>query len=220
MVALLEGNHEVQVVDGLGGEPTVFTALLAFGGGATLASAGMAWGDWAGLEPAALARRVDDLAPDFLPALRTFAPFATWGDVLLVHGGAVPGQDLAAFEAGPERLWIRDAFFASEHPFPAADAWAGYRDAGMLRVVFGHTSVEAPTLCHDGAALNLDTWRGRQVSLAGLVAGAPLADAHLLAEPAAPRPVADAQLAAAEIRALDGGMPPFVRAWWARDSGR
>src|SRR5262245_50338975 len=41
MVALLQGNHELQVLGGLAGEPELFRALLAFGGGATLASVGL-----------------------------------------------------------------------------------------------------------------------------------------------------------------------------------
>ena len=70
-----------------------------------------------------------------------------WRDVLFVHGGPVPFQELDRFERSADRLWIRDAFFASSDPFPDADAWATYREAGIGRVVFGHTPVDRPTLC-------------------------------------------------------------------------
>ena len=62
--------------------------------------------------------------PDFLPALRSFAPWARWRDTLFVHGGPVPGQSLAAFGAHAERLWIRDRFFDAFERFPDGDAWA------------------------------------------------------------------------------------------------
>ncbi len=215
LVALLEGNHEVQVLGGLAGEPAIFRALMTFGGGATFLAAGMAPGEWEGLEAAEIAARVDRLTPDFRAILSSFAPYATWGDVLLVHGGPVPFMDLDAWESGAERLWIRDAFFASQEPFPDAEPWAAFRRAGIGRVVYGHTPVTVPTLGHGGRSLNIDTWRGAIVTLAGLRPGRPLVDARFLAEPAAPRAIADAPVTPEEVREIDAAMPPVVRAWWA-----
>lgn len=215
LVVILEGNHEVQVLGGLAGEPEIFRALMAFGGGATLLSAGLRPDEWTGRSAAEIAARVDELAPDLVPTLWTFAPYALWRDVLFVHGGPVPFQELARFERSVDRLWIRDGFFASGEPFPDAASWATYRNAGISRVVFGHTPVERPTLSHDGHALNLDTWRGKQVTIARLEPGRELRDAIFLAEPAEPRAIADAPVSAEDIRRLDTNLPAVVDAWIA-----
>lgn len=215
LVALLEGNHEVQVLGGLAGDPAIFRALMAFGGIATLLSAGMAPGEWDGMDPLAIGARVDRLVPGFLADLRSFAPYATWGDVLLVHGGPVQGMELDAWEAGAERLWIREAFFEAPEPFPEADAWTAFRRAGLVRVVHGHTPMAGPRFSHEDRVLNLDTWRGGVVTLAGLAPGRPLTEARFLAEPVAPRTVADAPITREEIQEIDAAMPDAVRAWWA-----
>ena len=215
IVAILEGNHEMQVLGGLGGQPEIFGALMTFGGGATLRSVGLHPEEWQGRSSAEIATRVDQLAPDLVPTLRTFAPYARWGDVLFVHGGPVPFQELDEFEASADRLWIRDGFYASPEPFPVAACWTPYRQAGIGRVVFGHTPVERPTLSHDGNALNLDTWRGRQVTLARLEPERPLHDAIFLVEPAEPRAIADAPVQPEEVRRLDAALPAIVDTWIA-----
>ena len=69
LVVLLQGNHELQVLGGLGGDPMILRALLAFGGGATLASTGLRPAEWAGADGPAIEAMVDGRAPDFLPAL-------------------------------------------------------------------------------------------------------------------------------------------------------
>jgi hypothetical protein len=215
LVALVEGNHEVELMGGLAGIPEIWRAFLTFGGGATLASAGLAPDEWPAMAPLEAAARVDAFAPDFRPALETLAPYATWGDVLLVHGGPVPDLALDAWVWNEQRLWIRDAWSASPHPFPAAEAWSAYRQAGMRRVVYGHTPVAEPTFIHDGNGLNLDTWRGGVVTLAELRPGAPLAEARFLAERAEDRVIADAPITREAIKAIDAAMFPAVRAWWA-----
>ena len=134
--------------------------------------------------------------------------------MLLVHGGPVPGQDLAAFERSARRLWIRDGFFAAQEPFPASDAWAPYRDAGIGRAVFGHTPVAEPTLYHSGRALNIDTWRGARVTLARIGTGPDLTDTVFWFEPAEPRAFADAPVTAEEIRQIDAALPDVVDAYW------
>lgn len=213
MVAILEGNHEAQVLGGLAGVPEIFKALMTFGGGATLLSIGMRPEEWTGRTASEIATRVDALAPDLRPALWSFAPYARWRDVLFVHGGPVPYQDLDRFERSADRLWIRDAFFAAPDPFPAARAWAVYRRAGIERVVFGHTPVAHPTLVHDGRALNLDTWRGQQVTLARMAASTDLGETHYLAEPAEPRAIADAPVSTEDIRQFDATLPGIVDGW-------
>ena len=219
LVALLEGNHEMQVLGGLAGQDRLFRALSTFGGAATFVSAGMAPGEWTGLSADALRARLDVLAPDFEPALWSFAPYARWRDVLFVHGGPVPGQPIAEFERGAERLWIRDAFVASAAPFPSGSGWAPYRDAGISRVVYGHTPVKRITAVHDGHALNVDTWRGGVVSLASIPPDGDLGAATALTEPAEPRAIEDDPIGAAEVRAFDTKLPAVVDAWlepWAR----
>ncbi|HEY6056422.1 MAG TPA: metallophosphoesterase [Candidatus Limnocylindrales bacterium] len=216
LVAILEGNHEAQVLGGLGGDPDIFRAFITFGGGATLLSAGLRPDEWKGRTSAEIAARVDGLAPDLVPTLWTFAPYARWHDVLFVHGGPVPFQALDRFERSADRLWIRSEFFDSPDPFPAADAWEPYRTVGIGRVVFGHTPVDRPTLSHAGRALNLDTWRGQHVTLARLEPGCELRDATLLTEPAEPRAIADEPVTADEIRRFDAALPAIVDAWVAR----
>ncbi len=215
LVALIEGNHEVELLGGLAGVPEIWRALLTFGGGATLASAGLPLDAWLAMTPLEVAARVDAFAPDFRPSLETLAPYATWGDVLFVHGGPVPDLALDAWVASEQRLWIRDAWSASPHPFPEADEWSAYRAAGIGRVVYGHTPVTEPTLIHEGRGLNLDTWRGGVVTLAELRPGAPLAEARFLTEPADERAAPDAPITRDEIKAIDAAMFPAVRAWWA-----
>ncbi len=214
-VAILEGNHEAQVLGGLGGQPEIFRALMTFGGGATLLAAGMHPEEWAGRTWGEIAARVAELVPDLVPTLWTFAPYARWRDVLLVHGGPVPFQELERFERSADRLWIRSRFFDSPDLFPDADAWEPYRRAGIARVVFGHTPVDGPTLSHDGRALNLDTWRGQQVTLARLRPGEELREAMFLAEAAEPRAITDARVTSEEIRRFDAELPAIVDGWVA-----
>src|SRR4051794_6167904 len=200
LVALLEGNHEVQVLGGLAGVPELFRALMAFGGPATFASAGLTAEEWITRDAASIAARVDALAPDCRPLLWSFAPSARWRDVVLVHGGPVPDQPLDEWGRSAQRLWIRDGFFASDASFASAPPWAAFRDAGIGRVVFGHTPVERPTTFHGGRALNLDTWRGQLVSLARLAADGDLGASAFLAQPAQPREIPDAPISIDDIR--------------------
>ena len=219
VVALLEGNHEVQVLGGLAGVPELFRALMAFGGAATFASAGLVPEEWIGRDAAFIAARVDELAPDLRPLLWSFAPYARWRDVVLVHGGPVPDQPLDDWGRSAERLWIRDAFFSSGEPFPTASRWAPFREAGIGRVVFGHTPVERPTTYHRGRALNLDTWKGSLVSLARLALDGDLAASTFLARPAQPRSIPDAPITTEDIRRFDSGLPTVVDAWIASGEG-
>ncbi len=218
MVVLLEGNHEIQLLGALDGVPDIFRAFMTFGGAATLLSAGMREAEWLGASAQALASRFLAAAPDVRSLVWSFAPYARWRDVLLVHGGPVPGQDLAAFEGSARRLWIRQRFFQAEEAFPAASAWSVYRRARMERVVFGHTPVAAPTLFHGVHALNLDTWRGQTVSLAHL-AGERLDDAVLFSEPVEPRAIADAPVTPEQVLAIDAALAAIVDDWWLRTKG-
>jgi serine/threonine protein phosphatase 1 len=219
LVALLEGNHEVQLLGGLDGVPLIFRAFMAFGGAATLLSAGLAEHDWRDQPPEAIAARLDRAAPELRSLVWGFAPYARWRDTLFVHGGPVPGQDLGAFEASARRLWIRRDFFESPLRFPDAELWRPYRLAGARQVVFGHTPMAEATLFHGANALNIDTWRGELVTLAGLPDGGDLRDTRIFTEPAQPRAVRDAPVTPEEITRLDGGLPTVVDAYWEDAKG-
>jgi serine/threonine protein phosphatase 1 len=219
LVVLLEGNHEVQVLGGLGGVPEITKALWLFGGAATMGSAGLPAGGWADRSPAEAVAALETAAPGFLDDLWGFAPYARWRETLFVHGGPVPGQPIEAFEASARRLWIRRDFFLSEHRFPDHEAWRPYRLTGTRQVVFGHTPVAEATLFHADRALNVDTWKSARVTLVAIPESADLRDVQTFTEPAEPRAVRDAPVTADEIAALDAGLPPVVDAWWETARG-
>jgi serine/threonine protein phosphatase 1 len=214
MVVLLEGNHEVQVLGGLAGVPEIERAFHTFGGAAMLRSAGLAPEDYAGLPGAEIGALVERRQPGVIAELWTCAPYARWRETLLVHGGPVPGQALPDWEASAKRLWIRHAFFESEDRFPDAEPWRPFRLAGARHVVFGHTPMPEARLFHADRALNLDTWKGGVVTLAGLADAGDLRDTTLFTEPAEPRAVREAPLTADDVAAFDAELPPVVDAWW------
>ena len=187
---------------------------MTFGGGATLLSVGLHPDEWNGRSTVDIAARVDELAPDLVPTLWTYAPYARSGDVLFSPRRPRPVPGLDRFEHSADRLWIRGAFFAS----PDSSRGRGLGvvpEGGISRVVFGHTPVDRPTFSHDGRALNLDTWRGQEVTLARLEPGRDLRDATFLAEPVEARLITDAPISADDIRGLDADLPAVVDAWVA-----
>lgn len=212
LVALLEGNHEIQALLSIEGDPVVAEAWLLFGAGGLLESAGMTEDEFGPAVPAVeIGRRLAARAPDLAGLLRGLAPYATWRDVLFVHGGPVPGAEtLAAYAASVERLWIREAFFDAAERFPEAPAWRTFAEAGLGRVVFGHTSLTAPTLAHGGRAINLDASRGGRVTLARIPADGSLGAAHLLSAEAEPRRAADPPFTADDVRHWDSRLPPHI----------
>lgn len=210
-VALLEGNHELQTRLAIEGDPLVAEAWMVFGAPALLVSAGIAEGAFSYDDPLDAARQLAAAAPDIATEIRALAPYARWRDVLLVHGGPVPGvASLEDYAASVERLWIRAAFFDAPEPFPDHPVWLRYRDAGIGRVVFGHTPVAAPTAYHGGRALNIDTWKGGLVTLARLEPdGVPLAG-QFVSAPVAPR-LPEARPAAADAGPRwDAILPPHI----------
>jgi hypothetical protein len=220
LVVLLEGNHEIQALLSLEGDPVVAEAWMLFGAGALLESAGMTAAEFGpDVEPVEVARRLAAVAPDLEGLLRGLVPYATWRDVLFVHGGPTPGtRSLADYAASVERLWIRDAFYAAAEPFPAAPPWRVYAAAGIGRVVFGHTSLEAPATFHDDRAINIDTARGGRVTLARIPEAGPLAEARILSAQAEPRRVGDPPYTMDDVRAWDSRLPPHIDARRAREA--
>jgi hypothetical protein len=79
-----------------------------------------------------------------------------WRDILFVHAGLAPGYGPA--DLGPatqEHVWIRADFY--ERPWHD-EGFAAYREAGIERVVFGHTPQPGgPVSFHDGRSLDIDT---------------------------------------------------------------
>ncbi len=212
LVALLEGNHEIQALLSLEGDPVVAEAWMLFGAGALLESAGMTADEFEpGVAPVEVASRLASHAPDLERLLRGLAPFATWRDTLLVHAGPTPGApSMAAYAESVERLWIRDAFYASSEPFPTSPAWRTFADAGIGRVAFGHTSLPASATYHDGRAINLDTARGGHVSLARLSASGSFEGIPILTAVAEPRRATDPTYTPDDVRAWDRRLPPHI----------
>lgn len=213
-VVLLEGNHEIQALLAIEGDPVVADAWMLFGAAALLESAGMTEDEFGpDRPPTAVARRLAALAPDLEPALRSLPPYARWRDVLLVHGGPTPDvPSLEAYAASVERLWIRHDFFEAADPFPDGPSWRVYREAGLRRVVFGHTRVAAPTTYHAGHALDIDTWTGRRVTLARIPADGSLDAAEFVTVEADDRRPGDRHVAPDEVREWDALLPRRIDA--------
>jgi hypothetical protein len=95
-------------------------------------------------------------APGLFTWMASLPQAVRWRDVLFVHGGLAPGHspdDLGV--TTDEHLWIRSGFF--DTPWDSGD-FDAYQDAGIDRVVFGHTPQwEGPTTYHDGHSLGIDT---------------------------------------------------------------
>ncbi|NJD28203.1 MAG: hypothetical protein FIA92_07885 [Chloroflexi bacterium] len=212
LVVLLEGNHEIQALLSIEGDPVTAEAWMLFGAGALLESAGLAADEFGPeVPPVEVARRLASRAPDLEGLLRGLAPYATWRDVLLVHGGPTPGvESLATYAASVERLWIREAFYDAAGPFPTAPTWHVFADANLARVVFGHTSREMTGLFHEGRAINLDTARGGRVTLARLPETGSFAEITLLSAETEPRRAGDPPFTADDVRTWDARLPPHI----------
>ena len=130
----LRGNHEAQLLAFLE-DPRAGPAWLEFGGGATLASYGVAppagRTDEAGWEDArrALAAALPDAHLTFFKQLELAV---VCGDYLFVHAGVRPGIPLNE-QSEHDLLWIRDEFLSASRPFEKV-------------VVHGHTPEAAPYL--------------------------------------------------------------------------
>jgi hypothetical protein len=109
-----------------------------------------------------------------------------WRDVLLFHGGLAPWTDPHDLGRTTDRhLWIRGEFF--DTPWDSG-AFVGYEQAGIHRVVFGHTpQLDGARAYHDGRSLAVDTnacgnsrlprGTAQLVTLVRLTTAGPLAEA-------------------------------------------
>lgn len=142
-VRLLMGNHEEAML-GFLEDPVSGAGWLDFGGGATLASYGVAppIGRSSGEELAALSAALSAVLPAaHLTFLRSLELAVVLGDYVFVHAGLRPGVPLHA-QSARDLLWIRQEFLSEKKSFEKV-------------VVHGHTPEEMP---YDGPTrIGLDT---------------------------------------------------------------
>lgn len=161
-VVLARGNHEHLALEGLAGDDGRLHAWLFNGGYVTATSLGCP------VSPAELCGDVRPLLERvrrtlgeeggwFRGWLETLVDAVRWRDVLFVHGGLPSYRPLEAMGGREaDHLWIRHAFF-EEPRDPGDPRYVDYEEAGIDRVVFGHTTQAGPAVFHDGRSLCLDT---------------------------------------------------------------
>ncbi len=142
-VRTLMGNHEEAMLAFLE-DPEGNAGWLDFGGGATLASYGVAppIGRPSGEELVALGSALAAALPEgHLRFLKSLELAVVLGDYVFVHAGLRPGVPLDA-QSARDLLWIRQEFLSEKKPFEKV-------------VVHGHTPEEMP---YDGPTrIGLDT---------------------------------------------------------------
>jgi hypothetical protein len=153
-VVLARGNHESMPLMIRGGRHEWLETWLEYGGLATARA--FACDEVEIYEAERMAVAIEACAPGFFEWLASLPQAVRWRDVLFVHGGLAPGHgpdDLGI--TTEEHLWVRSGFF--DAPWGAAE-FDGYREAGIERVVFGHTPQwDGPTYFHEGHSLGIDT---------------------------------------------------------------
>ncbi len=142
-VRALMGNHEEAMLAFVE-DPVGNAGWLDFGGGATLASYGVAppIGRANAEDLAALGRALSSaLTAEHLSFLRSLELAVVLGGYVFVHAGLRPGVPLDA-QSARDLLWIRQEFLSEKKPFEKV-------------VVHGHTPEEMP---YDGPTrIGLDT---------------------------------------------------------------
>lgn len=158
LVVLVEGNHEWWARIGLSGAANLLNLWLSTGGLQTLESLGIGPDSRAlRRDGRALAAAVRSAEPGFARYLAGLVPYATWRDVLFVHGGPVPNTySLEAFARESERMLIREDFLKGP-AFPTAPVWRAFADAGIRRAVVGHTPGSRVRTFHSGSVAVIDT---------------------------------------------------------------
>lgn len=150
---LARGNHEHLLYQlGIGASDEV-EVWLTYGGRATLDAYGCAAPP---AEPLAAVRELELCAPGLFAWLGGLVHAVRWRDVLFVHGGLPPWADLDDLGRTTEQhLWVRREFF--ETPWRSG-AFTGFEQAGVHRVVFGHTPLaNGARAFHEGRSLGIDT---------------------------------------------------------------
>lgn len=151
---LARGNHEHLLYQlGIGASDDV-AVWLTYGGRATLDAYGCAALDPA--DPGAAFRELERRAPGLFAWLGDLVHAVRWRDILFVHGGLPPWADLDDLGRTTEQhLWVRGDFF--DTPWRSG-AFTGFEQAGIHRVVFGHTPLaNGARTFHEGRSLGIDT---------------------------------------------------------------
>ena len=151
----LMGNHEEVMLRALGGDETLFTQWMKFGGAECAQSYGAS--------PAALRRmpatdaiaKLKGLVPRaHLEFLAGFRDTVTFGSYLFVHAGIRPGIGLAD-QSLTDLHWIREPFLEDE------------RDHGYV-VVHGHTICEEIEILPNRIGIDTGAYRTGVLSALGL----------------------------------------------------
>lgn len=141
-IVFLKGNHEASIIEFIDGESDG-AMWLRHGGLDTLGSYGIRTpflGDSADIERARIELR-EELPESHGHFLRSLKLGYQLGNYLFVHAGIDPSRSVAGQERR-DMLWIREEFLSDPGPFE-------------VRVVHGHTPVEAPEVLPH--RINLDT---------------------------------------------------------------
>lgn len=139
-VVLLPGNHELMLLDALDAPEMYMTDWLDNGGDALVQEADPGCRGRTKTELADIARAA--VGEPFLQNLRNVPTWHSEGELLFVHAGVSPDQDIQSFLAKPRLLaldddhwaWIREPFLSWEK------GWHGHV------IIHGHTpAVRQPT---------------------------------------------------------------------------
>ncbi len=154
MAVFARGNHEHLLFQLAVGASDAFDVWLTYGGLATLEAYGL--GDLDPADPRTTLRGLEERAPGILVWLGALPHAVRWRDVLFVHGGLPPWADLDDLGRDTEQhLWVRAEFFGT--PW-SSGAFGGFEEAGVRRVVFGHTPQRTGARSyHEGRSLAIDT---------------------------------------------------------------
>ena len=154
LAVFARGNHEHLLYQLAIGASDAFDVWLTYGGRATLEA--YACGELDPVNPRSTLEGLGKRAPGLLAWLGGLPHAVRWRDVLFVHGGLPPWADLDDLGRDTEQhLWIRREFFGT--PW-SSGAFTGFEEAGVHRVVFGHTpQPDGARTFHDGRSLALDT---------------------------------------------------------------
>lgn len=148
------GNHEHLLHQLAVGVSDDLDVWLTYGGQATLDAYRCPPPDSG--DPRAAFRELDLRAPGLVAWLGGLVHGVRWRDVLFVHGGLPPWTDLDDLGRTTEQhLWVRRDFFETSW---RSGAFTGFEQAGVHRVVFGHTPLgDGARLFHEGRSLSIDT---------------------------------------------------------------